>query len=53
MFKIDSATWAIAVAFIVVGLLTQYQPVWGGWNWVIAGVVALLVAWVGMAGKKK
>jgi hypothetical protein len=53
MFKIDSATWAIAVAFIVVGLLTQYNYTYGGWNYVIAGVVALLVAWVGMAGKKK
>lgn len=51
MMKMDSATWAIAVAFIVVGLLTEFAN-YGGWNWVIAGVVAFLVAWVGMAGKK-
>ena len=47
----DSATWAVAVAFIVVGLLTQYAN-YGGWNWVIAGVVAFVVAWLG-AGMKK
>ena len=48
----DSATWAVVVAFIVVGLLTQFQPSWGGLNWVIAGVVAFVVAWLG-AGMKK
>jgi len=47
----DSATWAIVVAFIVVGLLTEYAN-YGGWNWVIAGVVAFIVAWLG-AGMKK
>jgi len=51
--KMDSATVAVVVAFIVVGLLTQYYPTWGGWNWVIAGVVAFLVSWAGMAGMKK
>ena len=53
MMKIDSPTLAIAVAFIIVGLMTQFYPAWGGWNWVIAGVVAFLVAWVGAAGSKK
>jgi len=53
MMKMDSATLAVAVAFIVVGLLTQYYSAWGGWNWVIAGVVAFLVSWAGMAGMKK
>ena len=53
MMKLDSATLAIVVAFVVVGLLTEYQAAWGGWNWVIAGVVAFLVSWAGMAGMKK
>jgi hypothetical protein len=54
MMKIDSATLAIVVALIVYGLLTVYQPALGeGWNWVIAGVVAFLVSWAGMAGMKK
>jgi hypothetical protein len=52
MLKMDSATWAVAVAFIVVGPLSQFQPTWGGYNWIIAGVVAFLVAWVGTSGKK-
>jgi branched-subunit amino acid transport protein len=53
MMKMDSATWAIVVAFIVLGLLMEYQSAWGGWNYVIAGVVAFLVSWAGMAGMKK
>ena len=52
MMKMDSATWAVVVAFIVVGLLQVYAD-YGGWNWVIAGVVAFLVSWAGMAGMKK
>jgi len=51
MMKLDSATWAIVVAFVVVGLLSMYAN-YGGWNWVIAGIVALIVAWLG-AGMKK
>ena len=51
MMKIDSATWAVVVAFIVVGLLTQYAN-YGGLNWVIAGVVAFAVAWLGTGMKK-
>ncbi|MBS3055505.1 MAG: hypothetical protein J4452_03385 [Candidatus Aenigmarchaeota archaeon] len=47
----SGGAWAVTTAFIVVGLLTQLYPSWGGLNWVIAGVVAFLVAWA-MAGKK-
>ena len=52
MMKVDSATWAVAVAFIVLGLLTQYGSLSAGWNWVVAGVVGFVVAWLG-AGMKK
>ena len=47
----DSATWAVALAFIVVGLLEGYAN-YGAWNWVIAGLVALLVPWLLMGMKK-
>jgi hypothetical protein len=47
----SGGAWAVATAFIVVGLLTQLYPDWGGMNWVIAGILALLVAWF-MAKKK-
>lgn len=54
MMKLDSATWAVVAAFVVLGLLTQYgnMPSYAGWYWVIAGIVALLVAWLA-AGMKK
>ena len=44
----DGAVWAVAVAFIVNGLLTMAVPSWGGANWIISGVVALLVGWYGV-----
>ncbi|HLC39520.1 MAG TPA: hypothetical protein VJJ76_01410 [archaeon] len=47
----DSATWAVAVAFIVYGLLAQYAN-YGALNWVIAGVLALIVPWLLMGMKK-
>ena len=52
MMKVDSATWCIAVALIVYGLLAQYGSLSTGWNWVVAGVVGFIVAWLG-AGMKK
>ena len=53
MMGLDSATWAVAVAFVVLGLLTEFGSFSAGWNWVIAGIVALLVAWAGSGMKKK
>jgi len=52
MMKVDSATWAVAVAFILVGLLNEFYAAGGNYNWVIAGVLAFIVAWLG-AGMKK
>ena len=44
---------AIAVAFIVLGLLTYVPQVTGGLGWIIAGVVAFLAGKYGadMMGK--
>lgn len=46
----DSATTAVAVAFIIVGILTAAVPAWGGVNWVVGGVLGYLAGW--FAGKK-
>ncbi len=34
----------ISTAMIAYGALQQFYPLWGSWNWVIAGVVTFLVA---------
>jgi len=47
----DSATWAVAIAFIVVGFLEGFAN-FGAWNWVIAGILALIVPWLLMGRKK-
>lgn len=42
----------VAVAFIVLGLLTLAYPAGGnGVNWIISGIIALLVGW--FSGKKQ
>ncbi len=40
----QSTVWALGVALIVIGLLTEYAN-YGGLNWVIGGVVAIIVGW--------
>ena len=47
-----AAVLSIAVAFIVLGLLGLAYPAGAtGLNWIISGIVALLVGW--MSGKKQ
>ena len=41
----SGGAWAVATAFVVLGLLAQFYPSGAGWNWVIAGIVAFLVTW--------
>ena len=41
---------ALAASLVVVGLLTQVYPSWGGINWIIGGVAAYAVGM--MTGKK-
>ncbi|MBI2041260.1 MAG: hypothetical protein HYT16_04125 [DPANN group archaeon] len=45
----EGAVWSVGVGFILLGLLNYAWQAGGPWNWVIAGVVALLV---GMYGPK-
>ena len=47
-----AAVWSIAVAFILLGVLSLAYPAGAtGLNWIISGIVALLVGW-GMDKKK-
>ncbi|MFH0711392.1 MAG: hypothetical protein V1944_02335 [Candidatus Aenigmatarchaeota archaeon] len=44
----SGGAWAVVTAFIVLGLLTQFDPLGAGsagLNWVVAGIVAFLVTW--------
>jgi len=43
----EGAVWSVGVGFIMLGLLNFAVSSWGPWNWVIAGVVALLVGLYG------
>jgi|GEM_PF-6335046 len=44
----QGAVWAVAVAFILLGLLGLGYPAGAsGVNWIISGIVALLVGWYG------
>jgi len=45
----EGAVWSVGVGFIVLGLLNWVYATGGALNWIIAGVVALLV---GMYGPK-
>lgn len=45
----QSTVWAVGAALIVVGLLNQVYPSWGGINWIAGGVAAIVV---GMLTKK-
>lgn len=46
----EGAVWSVGVAFILLGLLNwAYAAGAGGLNWIIAGIVALLI---GMYGPK-
>ena len=48
-----AAVWSIAVAFIVLGLLGLAYPAGAsGVNWIVSGVVSLLVGWAGSKGQK-
>lgn len=48
----DGATWAVAVAFVLLGLLGLAYPAGAsGVNWVVSGIVSLIVGW-GMNKKK-
>ncbi len=53
----QSAVVAVAVAFIVNGLLTWVSPsvpaVGGAMSWIISGVVAFIAGWATMTMGKK
>jgi hypothetical protein len=49
----SGGAWAVTTAFIVLGLLNLFYPEGlDGLNWILAGAVALLVAWM-MSPKKR
>lgn len=39
----QSTVYALGAALVVIGLLTQVYPSWGGINWIIGGVAAVVV----------
>ncbi len=43
----QATVWAVGAAFIVLGLLNYVWAAGGALNWIIAGVVSLLVGWYG------
>ncbi len=43
----------VATAFIVTGLLTWAYPSWGGLNWIIGGVAALVAGYLTMDKTRK
>ena len=51
MMKGNAAVWAIAVAFIVNGLVTwavpDFNAAYPGMSWIVAGIAGLLVGWMG------
>ena len=47
----QSTILALGAALIVSGLMAQLYPTWGGLNWIIGGVAAIVVGWATMKMK--